>query len=122
MPDRAKMALWGAVGLALLLFLTWAVAFHVGLGEHADRAVLRGFAGLGFKPHAGSLAGRIARLCDPNPYVYFCAVPVAVAIARGRWWVALAILAILLGANFTTQILKPLIAVQRPYMLPGYGH
>lgn len=122
MPARAKMALVGVAALTMLLFLTWLVAFHIGFVEHADRSALRGFAGLGKKPHVWSLAAQITRLCDPNPYVYLCAVPVVVALARGRWWVAVAIIAILLGANVTTQLLKPLIAVQRPHMLPGPQH
>jgi membrane-associated phospholipid phosphatase len=119
MPRRARTALIGAASLAVLMFLTWYAAFHIGAVEHADQSILQGFAGIGTRPHVESLASRIAHLCDPNPYVYFCVIPLAIALLRRRWWVALAIVAILLGANFTTQLLKPLIAVQRPFSLPG---
>jgi membrane-associated phospholipid phosphatase len=119
MPQRARIALIGAGGLLVLLLATWVAAFHVAFFEHLDQSILRGFAGLGSKPRVQPIANWIATLCDPNPYVYFCAVPVAVALARRRLWVALAIIAILIGANFSTQLLKPLLAVQRPFSLPG---
>ena len=113
------MAVFGAVGLFALLLATWFAAFHVGLFEHADRAILRGFADLHGRPHVDRVAQFIARLCDPNPYVYLCAVPVLVAVARRRLWVALAIVTILLGANVTTELLKPLLAQPRPSDLLG---
>jgi membrane-associated phospholipid phosphatase len=119
MPERARMALGGAAVFLALLIAVWVAAFHIGFVERIDQAILRGFAGIGFRPRIGSLAGHIARLCNPRPYVYFCVVPVAVALARRRVWVAVAIMAILLGANVTTQLLKPLLAVHRPFSLPG---
>ena len=100
--------------LVVMLIATWYAAFHIGVFEHADRSILQGFVGLGHHPHVGGLANRIATLCDPKPYVYFCAIPVVVAVARRRLWVALAVVAILLGANVTTQLLKPLLAHPRP--------
>jgi membrane-associated phospholipid phosphatase len=113
------MAAIGAVGLFALLLATWFAAFHIGLFEHADRAILGGFADLQGRPHVEPVAQFIAKLCDPNPYVYFCAVPVLVAVARRRWWAALAIVTILLGANVTTELLKPLLAQSRPSDLVG---
>ncbi len=113
MPQRARIALIGAASLVVLLLVTWYAAFHVGFVESLDRSILRGFGGIGEHPRVSSIAGRIARLCDPNPYVYFCAIPVIVALARRRVWVAVAIGAILLGANVTTQLLKPLLAEPR---------
>lgn len=107
------MALAGAAASVALLILTWYAVFHIGFVQHADESILRGFQDLGARPHINSAASFIANLCDPQPYVYFCAVPVALALARRRLWVALAIVAILLGANVTTQLLKPLLAHQR---------
>ncbi len=114
MPERARTAIIGAGILFVLLIATWYAAFHIGVFEHADQSILRGFADLQSRPHVNGLANFIARLCNPQPYVYFCAVPVLVAVARRRLWVALAIVAILLGANVTAQLLKPLLAQQRP--------
>lgn len=108
------MAAFGAVGLFVLLLATWFAAFHIGLFEHADRTILRGFVDLQGRPHVAPVAQFIANLCNPNPYLYFCAVPVLVAVARRRLWVALAIVTILLGANVTTELLKPLLAQPRP--------
>jgi membrane-associated phospholipid phosphatase len=113
MPERARTAVIGAGVLFLLLIATWFAAFHIGLFEHADQSIFRGFGDLQWRPHVNRLARFVANLCDPKPYIYFCAVPVLVALARRRWWVALAIVAILLGANVTTQLLKPLLAQPR---------
>lgn len=122
MPEGARKALIGAGVLVVMLIATWFAAFHIAVFEHADRSILEGFAGLASHPHVGGLANRIATLCDPKPYVYFCAIPVLIAIARRRLWVALAVVAILLGANVTTQLLKPLLAHPRPTdMLLGFS-
>ncbi len=120
MPRRATFALLGALAGIALLFLTWVLAFHVRLFEHADQSIFNGFAGFQHRPRVGALANFIAHLCDPNPYVYFAAVPILVALARGRRRVALVIAAILLGANVTTHLLKPLLAEPRPaWLVPG---
>src|SRR5947208_2848357 len=113
MPEHARKAIIGALFLTALLLATWFAAFHVGVLEHADRSIFRGFADLQRRPHVNGLASFTAKLCNPQPYVYFCAVPVIVALARRRPWLALAIVAILLGANVTTQLLKPLLAQPR---------
>jgi membrane-associated phospholipid phosphatase len=114
MPERARTAIVGAGILFASLLATWFAAFHVGLFAHADQSILRGFADLHWRPHVNRVAQFVADLCNPSPYIYFCAVPVLVALARRRLWVALAIIAILLGANVTTQLLKPLLAHTRP--------
>jgi membrane-associated phospholipid phosphatase len=113
MPRRAALALVGAAAGVALLVLTWFLAFHVGLAEHADQSIYNGFGNLGQHQRVSSLATFIARLCNPSPYVYLAAVPVAVALARRRIWPAVTIGAILLGANVTTQLLKPLLATPR---------
>lgn len=114
MPRQARIALVGAAGGVALLVVTWFAAFHVGVFKHADQSVFGGFLALGHRGWLNSLAGRVAWLCDPNPYVFFAVVPIAVAFARGRPRVALAVAAILLGANLTTELLKPLLAHPRP--------
>jgi membrane-associated phospholipid phosphatase len=101
-----------------LLVLTWYLAFHVSRFERVDRSLLGQFIDFSHRPHVGGLANRIAHLCNPNPYVYLAAVPVVVALARRRGWLAIAICATLLGANVTTQLLKPLLAHGR---LPASG-
>jgi membrane-associated phospholipid phosphatase len=118
----SRRALIGAGWGVAMLILTWALAFHVGVFERADQSVLNGFGGLQ-RPHVNSIATRIAELCNPQPYVYLVAIPVIMALARGRRRVAVAVIAIILGANLTTQLLKPLLADPRAaaYVL-GPGH
>jgi membrane-associated phospholipid phosphatase len=109
----ARTALLGAAGATALLVVTWFAAFHVGVVRHADRSILRGFFELGHGNTIRPLASFIAQLCNPNPYVFFAAVPVLIALLRRRFRLALAICVILLGANVTTQLLKPLLAQPR---------
>jgi membrane-associated phospholipid phosphatase len=113
-----KRALIGAAGCVGLLFLTWFLAFHVGVFEHADQSIYSGFGGLR-RPRFAGLAYHIASLCDPEPYVLLAAIPLLTALVRGRPRVALTIGAILLGANLTTQVLKPLLAEPRADSLFG---
>jgi membrane-associated phospholipid phosphatase len=61
-----------------------------------------------------SVANFIAHLCDPKPYVFLAIVPVLVALARRRPRLALVLGAIILGANVTAQLVKPLLAEPRP--------
>lgn len=117
MPQRARMALAGAAAGVALLILTWYAVFHIGVVQRADASILRGFGGLATRPHVNSAASFIAGLCNPQPYVYFCGLPVLIALARRRFWVAVAIGAVILGANVTTQLLKPLLAAPRAHDL-----
>jgi membrane-associated phospholipid phosphatase len=119
MPRRAAPFVAGAgAGIALLL-VVWYAAFHVGFVRHLDQSILTGFGDLRQGHRVDSVANFIAGLCDPQPYVYFAAVPVIAALLRRRPLVALAIAAMLLGANVTTQLLKPLLAQPRPDALLG---
>lgn len=122
MPRRATIALAGAgAGAALVLLgLTWLLSFHVGIAGRADQSIFRGFGDLSQHPHVAPVATFIARLCNPQPYVYLAALPVLVALVRRRGILALAICAIVLGANETTQLLKPLLAQPRASLFGGY--
>ncbi len=122
MPRRADQALAGAAAGIVLLFVTWFFAFHVGFAKSIDQSIFSGFNDVGQHPHVGRLASFIAQLCNPNPYLYLAAVPVLIALVRRRGWVAVAICAILLGANVTTHLLKPLLAAPRADgLLGGYN-
>jgi membrane-associated phospholipid phosphatase len=113
------MAGFGAVAGFALLIATWYAAFHIWVVEQADRSLYRGFGELGTRPPISSLANSIAELCDPKPYVFLGAVAVLVAVARRRPLLAVAIGLILLGANETTQLLKPLLVHPRAASLFG---
>lgn len=117
-PRRARIAFAGSALSAMLVLLIWVVAVHSGPGQHADQAIFRGFLDLS-RPRVDSVANFIARLCDPTPWIYFAAVPVLIALVRRRPRVALGVAVILAGANLTTHLLKPLLAVPRAHDLLG---
>lgn len=117
MPARARTALIGAGASSILLLLVWLLAFHTGIGARADLSIFKGFTGLQ-RPRVNGLAGFIRDLCDPSPFIVLGTVAIAVALARGRPRLALAIGALLLGANATTEVLlKPLLAAPRAHVL-----
>jgi membrane-associated phospholipid phosphatase len=118
MPRRARLALRGASVATLLLALTWYASHYVGFVMRADVAILQGFAQLG-RPGLDRLTRHIADLCDPHPYVVLAAIPVLVALARRRPRVAAMIALVILGANETTELIKPLLAAPRD---PVYWH
>jgi membrane-associated phospholipid phosphatase len=120
MPSRARKALFGAVIGVCLLAVTWYAVFHLGIVKRADRSILDGFAGLK-RPRVDRLTRFIAHLCDPQTYVFLAAVPVLVALLRRRPRAAMTIGLVILGANLTTQLLKPLLAAPRSFPgLPGF--
>jgi membrane-associated phospholipid phosphatase len=112
MPRRARIALTGAAAGVVLLALTWYVAHYVGLGRQVDASILRGFSDL-TRPRLDRVTNFIAALCNPRHYVFLAAVPVIVALMRRRVRVAAMIAVVLLCANETTQLLKPLLAGPR---------
>lgn len=103
----------GAGACAGLLALDWFAAFHIGFFERADQSIYLQFGGL--RTHAGlySLAGRFVLLFEPNPYVYLVLAVLVIALLRGRPRIVLAVGAIILGANLTTELLKHLVAAPR---------
>jgi len=119
MAIRARWALVGAAGCTGLLAATWFAAFHVGIVRDADQSMFAGFYDLHSHGAIPRIASFVAPLCNPSPYVYFAAIPVLVALGRGRPRVALAVAMILIGANVTTHWLKPLLAEPRAATLLG---
>ncbi len=115
MPRRARISLIGAGIGVLLLALTWYVSHYVGFARRADVSILNGFAQLD-RPGVDRLTSFVAGLCDPHTYVFLAAAVVMVALLRRRPLVAVTIAIVLLGANETTQLLKPLLAVPRDYV------
>jgi membrane-associated phospholipid phosphatase len=112
-PKRAKLALCAAAGGVGLLILTWLLAFHVRVFRNADQSIFAGFYQLHWRGRVEAIANLIAHLCDPQPFAVFAAAILVVALLGRRVRAAAAITAILLGANVTTQLLKPLLAEPR---------
>jgi membrane-associated phospholipid phosphatase len=121
MVIRARWALAGAVGCVVLLMITWFAAFHIGVVRSADRSIFSGFFELSAHGWIHRVAYHLASLCDPSPYVYFVPIPIIVALLRGRPRVAVAIGVILIGANVTTHVLKPLLEQPRSASFFGWN-
>lgn len=113
MPIRSRKALVGATVCAALLALVWFAAFHVPVFRHADQSIYLQFVALQDHGRIAWIAHHVVPLFDPNPYVYLVLVPLVVALLRRRPRVVIAVGAILLGANITTELLKHLITTPR---------
>lgn len=120
MVIRARWALAGAAACFVLLLITWFAAFHIGVVRSADQSIFSGFFELSGHSWIHRVAYRLASLCDPSPYIYFVTIPIVVALLRGRPRVAVAVGVILLGANLTTHLLKPLLAEPREASFFGW--
>lgn len=103
----------------VLLATTWFAAFHVGVVRDADQSIFSGFYALRRHGPIDWLAWHFAKLCNPRPYLCLVAIPIGVGLARGRPRVTLGIAALLLGANLTTEVLKPVLAEPRATSLLG---
>ncbi len=117
MPRRSKLAFAGAALGIVAMALTWYLAHDVAAVRRVDANVLGGFYQLG-RPRLNRLTNAVAGLCDPFPYVALAAIPVAIALLRGRPRVAVALAVLLLGANESTEVLKPLLTGSRDHV-PG---
>jgi membrane-associated phospholipid phosphatase len=112
MDRRPGIALLGALACAAALILTWILAFRVGFGHQVDAATLQGFMGL-LSPEVARIANHVGTLVNPGPFVVLGAIVTAVAVLRGRPRTALVVPVVLVGANATSQWLKPMLAQQR---------
>lgn len=120
MPIRPRTALLGAAACAALLALVWFAESHVGFVRNLDQSMYVQFADLTTRPRISGIAGHFVSLFDPNPYVYLVLAPLVIALLRGRPRIVVAVAAIVLGANMTTEVLKHLLAAPRPGSLfPG---
>ncbi len=114
MSDRVVGWWLAALSGAAAFFLTAFAAFGLGTVKRTDQSILASCAWLFHRPHVYAIANAIARLCDPKLYVALAAVPIAIALVRGRRRPAIASVAILVGASVTTQLVQPLFSSARP--------
>lgn len=107
-----KLAFLGAFACLYGLLATGAVALLSSTAQAGDRAALGGFVSLNHGRPAEA-ATWLTHLCDPPNYGLFGALLVVVALARRRPRTALVVPIVLVGAELTTQVLKPLLATPR---------
>jgi len=107
-----KLALLGAFACLYGLLATAAVALLSPAAQAGDNATLGGFATLN---HGGAatVATSLAHVCDPAGYGLLGGLLVTVALVRRRYRTALVVPVVLVGAELTTQVLKPLLATPR---------
>lgn len=120
MPNRIAKPIFGCLACVFGLFLVTLFAFKVGAGEHLDARLL---AHLTAEPGSGAhkAATLFAHLADPLPLLVMLIVVCALALHWGRRPQALAAVAIVAGANLTTQVLKALFSHERFYAFLGEG-
>ena len=112
MTDARKRLLAGCMASALALaLLAWA-AFHAGGFRHLDARLLSHVSADRFGP-PGDLAGLVADLGNPVPQLLLLVAGLAVALRGGRRQEAIAGLAIVLGSDLTTALLKQALAAPR---------
>jgi membrane-associated phospholipid phosphatase len=119
MDRRTKALLAAAGGCAVLFVLLLAGAYSWGPGESLDQYGMSGFVNAN---HAGieGLTGRFLRLGNPQHVALITALLAAVALARGRPRIALAIVALVGATSFSSQVLKAVLA--HPRYAPVLGH
>jgi membrane-associated phospholipid phosphatase len=105
--------LWTAAAACVAAFvILLAVVYTTERGAAADERALEGFGQLQ-RPRLAEIADGIAKFADPMPFAVASAILVAIAFLRRRPLLGVAVGGILLGANVTTQVLKPLLAHPR---------
>jgi membrane-associated phospholipid phosphatase len=87
-------------------------AYFLDGGRWLDRIALEGFVGLD-RPIFESTAHRFSHLADPLPVALFTACLLLLALGRGRPRHAVLAAVLLVGANVTSQLLKPALAYSR---------
>jgi membrane-associated phospholipid phosphatase len=100
----------GVAGLCLAaLALVWVLASQVPAVQLRDAVLLHDFTLLN-RPGVAGPANFLLHLLEPTQFVLWGVALVAVAIARERPRVALAVIALMALAPFTSETLKPLLA------------
>jgi membrane-associated phospholipid phosphatase len=113
----------GPLGVAALclvaLALVWVIAELVPAAQWKDAVVLHDFTLLS-RPRVDTVARFLLHLLDPLEFVLWGAALVAVALARERPRLALAVVAVMALAPLTSELLKPLLA--HPHVRIGVVH
>ncbi|MGA2453254.1 MAG: phosphatase PAP2 family protein [Solirubrobacteraceae bacterium] len=121
--EREPARAWSALSLAGLcvvaLALVWVIAELVPAAQFKDALALHDFTLLS-RPRIDGPAGFLLHLLDPLPFVLWGAALVALAIARERPRVAVAVVAVMALAPLSSELLKPLLA--HPHVQIGLVH
>jgi membrane-associated phospholipid phosphatase len=109
-PRRGPAAPLALAGLCLVaLALVWVLAELVPAVQLKDAVALHDFTLLS-RPRVDRVGNFLLHLLEPLQFALWGTALVAIAIARGRWRVALAVVAVMALAPLTAEVLKPLLA------------
>lgn len=112
MLDTPRRLLAAAAACVAGFVVLLAVVYGTDRGAAADTRALQDF-GRFQRPRLAEIADGIAHAADPAPFALIGAVLIVVALVRRGPLYAVAAGVVLVGANVTTQILKPLLANPR---------
>jgi membrane-associated phospholipid phosphatase len=115
--SRARFLLVLAAGFAALFVVVLGIAYS-GPGRWVDALALRGFWELP-RPYGTAIFDRIAHFADPEPFFVAGSALVVVCLATRRTREAVAVVVLLVGANFGSQFLQDALAHDRPSLLHG---
>jgi membrane-associated phospholipid phosphatase len=112
---RRAVARLGIAAILSAFLLVGLAAVFVGTrpGQRLDDAALSGR--VVQHPRTAERSDRLLRTISVGSLAFFGAAIMAVALARGRWHLALGVGAVILGSNVTTQVFKAL--VHRPELV-----
>ena len=109
-----RRPLLGATACAVLAAAIYVAVVKSSTLQHLDVRVLEGFMGLWGMPGT-TLTDDFIGLFNPGPFAVLSGSLIVAALVAKRYRPAAAAFTVILGAGVTTQILKPLLAVQREY-------
>jgi membrane-associated phospholipid phosphatase len=109
---RVKAPLVAWIGSALALVLLALVAYGIDAAQRADARLLGRFVARE-ESGLGALAEVLVHLGDPVSLLLMLALACGIALSRGRPLDALAAVAVVAGANLTTQLLKAVFSHPR---------
>jgi membrane-associated phospholipid phosphatase len=118
MSRRPLNLLWLALACACAAVAVWLAAFIAPGGRALDASAMEAFTGVARVPLEPSIRG-VAVLANLTPFIIAGLALTTLALLRRRWLMAAVVPAILLGANVTTQVLKPALADPRWIDLHG---
>jgi hypothetical protein len=112
---RRVVARLGIAAILCAFLLVGLAAVFVGTrpGQRLDDAALSGR--VVQHPRTAARSDRLLRTISVGSLAFFGAAIMAVAVARGRWHLALGAGAVIVGANVTTEVFKAL--VHRPHLV-----
>src|SRR3954451_20136911 len=109
-----ELAAWCVLAFAGLMSL----AYYVGPAQWLDSAALHGFVSVGH-PRINEIATFLAHLCNPFPYALVAVAVIGIALKTRGLRVAAAVGFLVAGANFSSQLLKTLLAHTRQLYYTG---